>query len=123
MPRLRPSSRQDVHNIGRIPEEEVAHFITSHLQLLKFSSQVIREAEDELAEEEEEARRRRRNEERSLSCSGPEDLSDVELDLIGDFMVKESLDVAAGRLSASPRPPLSSRHSMVFRSIYCQVCL
>ena len=113
MPRLRPSSRQDVHNISRIPEEEVALFITSHLQLLEFSSQVIREAEDELAEEEA-RRRRRRNEERSLSCSGPEDLSDVELDLIGDFMVKESLDVAAGRLSASPRPPLSSRHSMVF---------
>ena len=117
MPRLRPSSRQDMHNIGMIPEEEVALFITSHLQLLEFSSQVIREAEDELAEEEEEARRRRRNEERSLSCSGPEDLSDVELDLIGDFMVKESLDVAAGRLSASPRPPLSSRHSMVFNNI------
>ena len=50
--------------------------ITSHLQLLKISFQVIREAEDELAEEEEEAsRRRRKNEERSLSCSGPEDLS------------------------------------------------
>ena len=76
---------------------------------------MIREAEDELAEEEEEEERRRRKEERSLSkLSGPEDLSDVELDLIGDFMVKESLDVAAGRLSAaSPRPPLASRHSMV----------
>ena len=77
-------------------------------------SQVIREAEDELAEEEEE--RQRRKEERGFS--GPEDLSDVELDLIGDFMVKESLDVAAGRLSASPRPLLSSRHSMVCASKY-----
>ena len=75
---------------------------------------MIREAEDELAEEEEE---RRRGEDRSLSCSGPEDLSDIELDMIGDFMVKESLDVAAGRLSASPKPRLSSRHSMVFRTI------
>ena len=72
---------------------------------------MIREAEDELAEEE----RQRMKEE--VGLSGPEDLSDVELDLIGDFMVKESLDVAAGRLSASPRPPLSSRHSMVIASI------
>ena len=84
MPRLRPSSRHEVHNIGRIPEEEVAlviflalflALVISHINLPRFSSQVIREAEDELAEEEEEARSRRRNEERSLSFSGPEDLS------------------------------------------------
>ena len=79
---------------------------------------MLREAEEELAEEEEERRRQeslsRSGREDRGSCSGPEDLSDVELDLIGDFMVKESLDVAAGRLSASPRPRFTSHHSMVF---------
>ena len=83
-----------------------------------FLCQVLREAEEELAEEEGERRRQesfsRSGREDRRSCSGPEDLSDVELDLIGDFMVKESLDVAAGRLSASPRPRFTSNHSMVF---------
>ena len=85
-----------------------------------FLCQVLREAEEELVEEEEEEERRRQESlsrsgrEDRRSCSGPEDLSDVELDLIGDFMVKESLDVAAGRLSASPRPRFTSHHSMVF---------
>ena len=60
----------------------------------------------------------RKEEEERLMRREEENLSDVELDLIGDFMVKESLDVAAGRLSASPRPPLSSRHSMVFLGRY-----
>ena len=89
-----------------------------HSLLFLFLCQVLREAEEELAEEEEERRRQeslsRSGREDRRSCSGPEDLSDVELDLIGDFMVKESLDVAAGRLSASPRPRFTSHHSMVF---------
>ena len=33
VPRLRPSSRQELHNIARIPEEEVALLVISHFHL------------------------------------------------------------------------------------------
>ena len=65
------SPRPEVETVLRLPQEDL-----------------IREAEEELEQEEEEEEERRRTEEEARMTHSEEDLSDVELDLIGDFMVK-----------------------------------
>ena len=83
---------------------------SSRIQEEVMEEEVIREAEEELEEEE---RRLEEQRSRMSHLSDVEDLSDIELDMIGDFMVKESLDTAAGRGSASPRARAQSRQSIV----------